>query len=241
MHSTAWKASTRSARTSPATGADLPFGVEGDRDLCTDLSKRFELPVLDSQSGHLRRADLIGYQPDSLGVTLSGLAHRTDRGLLVGRGITVVAVDHPLGRARSSGPYEMQTDEVVGTPPFGEARTRLRSAADRDRHGQHRQHLSDAHQLRSPDSVVEPVWRLVDSVNAAGGREVACTSGMAPAHPPAHGDERSVAGSCCPTADPHCNCHPRWRPRSLAGAGHPGMRLPVGDRPPCTPGWIGST
>jgi len=95
------------------TGPTYQFGVEGDRELCMQLSKKFELPVRTAslaihdalKSLEINRIHLVSPYPDWL--TEQTVAYWS------GGGIDVVAVDHLLGKGEEFRAYEMDTDEVV--------------------------------------------------------------------------------------------------------------------------------
>lgn len=95
------------------TGPNYQFGVAGDRDLCADLSRRFEAPVHTASlaiydallSMDISRITLLSPYPDWL----------TDETVdyWTGAGINVVGVEHLLGEGQQFSAYETSTDEVV--------------------------------------------------------------------------------------------------------------------------------
>lgn len=95
------------------TGPTYQFGVEGDRELCGELSERFGLPVRTASLAiyealtamGLNRIHLVSPYPDWL--TEQTMNYWS------GAGINVVAVDHLLAHGEQFRAYEMQTDEVV--------------------------------------------------------------------------------------------------------------------------------
>jgi maleate isomerase len=95
------------------TGPTYQFGVEGDRELCMQLSEKFELPVRTASlaihdaltSLGINRIHLVSPYPGWL--TEQTAAYWSDAG------INVVAVDHLLGRGEEFRAYEMDTDEVI--------------------------------------------------------------------------------------------------------------------------------
>lgn len=95
------------------TGPTYQFGVEGDRELCRELSKRFDLPVRTASLAiydaltalGLNRIHLVSPYPDWL--TEQTVNYWS------GAGINVVAVDHLLAHGEQFRAYEMHTDEVV--------------------------------------------------------------------------------------------------------------------------------
>lgn len=96
------------------TGPTYQFGVDGDRDLCAELGKRFGLPIRTASLAiyealsamGLNRIHLVSPYPDWL--TEQTVAYWS------GAGFNVVAVDHLLRRGEDFRAYEMHTDEVVG-------------------------------------------------------------------------------------------------------------------------------
>lgn len=95
------------------TGPTYQFGVDGDRQLCRELSDRFELPVRTSSlaihdaliSLGLNRIHLVSPYPDWL--TEQTVDYWS------GAGINVVAIDHLLGEGEEFRAYEMNTKEVI--------------------------------------------------------------------------------------------------------------------------------
>lgn len=96
------------------TGPTYQFGVDGDRQLCAELSARFGLPVRTASLAihdaltalGLNRIHLVSPYPDWL--TEQTVAYWSNAGF------EVVAVDHLLGKGEEFRAYEMNTDEVVG-------------------------------------------------------------------------------------------------------------------------------
>lgn len=95
------------------TGPTYQFGVEGDRELCDELSARFDMPVRTAslcihdalKALGVNRIHLVSPYPDWL--TEQTVDYWS------GSGVNVVAVDHLLGRGQEFRAYEMSTDEVV--------------------------------------------------------------------------------------------------------------------------------
>ncbi|MGD9619290.1 MAG: hypothetical protein AB7G47_02025 [Mycolicibacterium sp.] len=95
------------------TGPNYRLGVEGDRDLCADLTSKFKAPVRTASLAihdaltalGLNRIHLLSPYPDWL----------TDETLSYwsGGGMNVVAVDHLLGQDEPFNAYETRTEEVV--------------------------------------------------------------------------------------------------------------------------------
>ncbi len=96
------------------TGPTYHLGVEGDRQLCDELSQRFGLPVRTASLAiydaltalGLDRIHLVSPYPDWL--TEQMVSYWT------GAGVDLVAVDNLLRRGEDFRAYEMDTDEVVG-------------------------------------------------------------------------------------------------------------------------------
>lgn len=95
------------------TGPNYQLGVDGDRDLCADLTAQFEAPVRTASLAihdalttlGISRIHLLTPYPDWL--TEETLSYWT------GAGMNVVAVDHLLGAGEEFSAYETRTDEVV--------------------------------------------------------------------------------------------------------------------------------
>lgn len=95
------------------TGPTYQFGVDGDRQLCRELTDRFELPVRTSSLAihdalttlGLNRIHLVSPYPDWL--TEQTVSYWS------GAGFNVVAVDHLLGEDEEFRAYEMNTAEVM--------------------------------------------------------------------------------------------------------------------------------
>jgi maleate isomerase len=95
------------------SGPNYQFGIDGDRELCSELSRRFGLPVRTASlaihdaltSLGLNRIHLVSPYPDWL--TEQTVAYWSSAG------ITVAAVDHLLRQGEEFRAYEMETDEVA--------------------------------------------------------------------------------------------------------------------------------
>ena len=95
------------------TGPNYQFGVDGDRDLCADLTARFNAPVRTASLAihdcliamGINRIHLLSPYPDWL--TDETVSYWT------GGGMNVVGVDHMLGEGEQFHAYDTQTDEVV--------------------------------------------------------------------------------------------------------------------------------
>lgn len=95
------------------TGPTYQFGVEGDRDLCAQLSEQFDQPVRTASLAihdalvamEINRIHLVSPYPDWL--TEQTVDYWS------GSGMNVVAVDHLLAQGEQFRAYEMGTDEVV--------------------------------------------------------------------------------------------------------------------------------
>jgi len=95
------------------TGPTYQFGVDGDRDLCADLSRRFNQPVATASLAihdslialGINRIHLVSPYPDWLTEQMVSY--------WLGSGINVVGVEHLLAQGEQFRAYEMNTDEVV--------------------------------------------------------------------------------------------------------------------------------
>jgi len=95
------------------TGPNYQFGVDGDRDLCADLTSRFEAPVRTASLAihdaltamGINRIQLLSPYPEWL----------TDETVRYwsGGGMKVIAVEHLLGEGEQFSAYETRTEEVV--------------------------------------------------------------------------------------------------------------------------------
>ena len=96
------------------TGPTYQFGVEGDRELCAELSKQFDMPVRTASLSiyealtalGINRIHLVSPYPDWL--TDQTVSYWSQAG------VNVVAVDHLLAHGEQFRAYEMRTEEVVG-------------------------------------------------------------------------------------------------------------------------------
>lgn len=95
------------------TGPNYQLGIEGDRDLCAELTAQLGAPVRTAslaihdalQAMGIDRIHLMSPYPDWL--TAETIAYWT------GAGIDVVAVEHLLGEGEQFRAYETRSDEVV--------------------------------------------------------------------------------------------------------------------------------
>jgi len=95
------------------TGPNYRFGVDGDRDLCADLTARFNAPVRTASLAihdyliamGISRIHLVSPYPDWL--TDEAVSYWT------GGAMNVVGVDHMLGEGERFHAYDTHTDEVV--------------------------------------------------------------------------------------------------------------------------------
>lgn len=96
------------------TGPNYQFGLDGDRDMCADLSARFGAPVRTAslaiydflEATGIDRIHLMSPYPDWL--TDETVAYWS------GAGINVVEVEHLLGEGEQFSAYETSSDEVAG-------------------------------------------------------------------------------------------------------------------------------
>ncbi|MEI6252613.1 MAG: hypothetical protein WCP30_07390 [Mycobacteriaceae bacterium] len=95
------------------TGPIYQFGVEGDRELCMQLSNQFELPVRTASLAIHDALTSLGINRIHLVSPYPGWLTEQTVAYWSGAGINVVAVDHLLGKGEEFRAYEMQTDEVV--------------------------------------------------------------------------------------------------------------------------------
>lgn len=96
------------------TGPTYHFGVEGDRQLCTELGERFELPVRTASLAIYDALTALGLNRIHLVSPYPGWLTEQTVAYWSGAGVNVVAVDHLLGQGEEFRAYEMNTDEVVG-------------------------------------------------------------------------------------------------------------------------------
>jgi maleate isomerase len=95
------------------TGPTYQFGVEGDRELCTQLSSRFQLPVRTASLAIHDALTSLGINRLHLVSPYPGWLTEQTEAYWSAAGINVVAVDHLLSEGQEFRAYEMHTDEVV--------------------------------------------------------------------------------------------------------------------------------
>jgi len=95
------------------TGPNYQHGLDGDRDLCADLSAGFEAPVRTASLAIYDALTAMGINRIHLMSPYPDWLTEETVGYWSGAGINVVAVEHLLGEGEQFSAYETRPDEVV--------------------------------------------------------------------------------------------------------------------------------